>query len=169
MLSRIEKRIVEANAMKIKIKYHSDIPKLEKITQGDWIDLRAAADVIIHQGELETVPLGVSMELPAGYEAIIAPRSSLYKMTGCVMAGSIGVIDNSYCGDGDEWKAPLVCIRGRHEISGYAGMMERVAYIKKGDRICQFRIQKNQPEIEFEEVDTLGHADRGGIGSTGTQ
>ena len=35
------------------------------------------------------------------------------------------------------------------------------------DRICQFRIQKHQPVISFEEVESLGNADRGGIGSTG--
>lgn len=139
--------------MKIKVKYLADIEKLEKISVGDWIDLRCAADTFIKAGEYEMIPLGIAMELPKGYEAIVAPRSSTFKKYGIVLANSIGVIDNSYCGDNDEWK--------------FLALAKKDTVIKKNERICQFRIIENQPQIEFEEVETLGNADRGGIGSTG--
>lgn len=138
---------------KIKIKYLADIEPLVKISVGDRIDLRAAADVDMNAGEYKLIPLGVAMQLPEGYEAIVAPRSSTFKNWGILLANSIGIIDNSYCGDDDEWK--------------FLAYATRRTVIHKGDRICQFRIQRNQPEIEFETVETLGNDNRGGIGSTG--
>lgn len=138
---------------KIRIKYLTDIDKIEKISVGDWIDLRCAEDTEILAGEYKMIPLGVAMELPKGYEAIVLPRSSTFKKYGILLANSMGVIDNSYCGDNDEWK--------------FLAFADRQTFIPKNERICQFRIIKNQPEIEFEEVETLGNADRGGIGSTG--
>lgn len=140
--------------MQIKIKYHEkDLNRIEKISVGDWYDLRAAEDIHIRQGEMAYISLGVSMELPEGYEAIVAPRSSTPKKFGVICANSFGVIDNSYCGDGDVWKFPAYAIRDTN--------------IWKNDRICQFRIQKNQPDVEFIEVETLGNDNRGGFGSTG--
>lgn len=139
---------------KIKIKYFDpEMERITKINTGDWIDLRAAETYYISAGELVFIRLGVAMELPDGYEAIIAPRSSTYKRYHILQANSIGVVDHSYCGDNDEWMFPA-----------YATQMTS---IHKGDRICQFRIQKNQPEIEFEEVSTLISTNRGGFGSTG--
>ena len=140
---------------RIKIKYHSDIPKIEKIEKGDWIDLRSAEDVELKHGEYKNISLGVSMELPDGYEAHILPRSSTFKNFGIILVNSMGIIDNSYNGDGDIWQFPALCLNpeGTH--------------IKKGDRIAQFRIVENQPDILFDEVETLGNDDRGGIGSTG--
>lgn len=140
---------------KIRIKYFD--PEMEKLVKiggcSDWIDLRAAETYYIPAGELAMIRLGVAMELPEGYEAIVAPRSSTYKKYHILQANSIGVIDHSYCGDNDEWMFPA-----------YATEM---TVVHKGDRICQFRIQKNQPEIEFEEVPALSNANRGGFGSTG--
>lgn len=138
---------------KIKIKYLRDVKHISKIEVGDWIDLRAAKTIRMNPGEFRLIPLGVAMQLPEGYEAIIAPRSSTYKKWGITSANSIGIIDNSYCGDNDEWMFPAIA-----DID---------TVITKNSRICQFRIQKNQPEIIFEEVDSLGNEDRGGIGSTG--
>ncbi len=138
---------------KIKIKYLTDIEKIEKIEVGDWIDLRAAEDVQFEAGDFKMIRLGVCMQLPEGYEAHVVPRSSTPKNFGIMCANSFGIIDNSYCGDNDEWKFPAYAIRQTE--------------IHKGDRICQFRIFKNQEEIEFIEVETLGNEDRGGIGSTG--
>ena len=138
---------------RIKIKYFADIQKIEKITQGDWIDLRAAADVTLKKDEMSIIPLGVGMILPEGYEAIVAPRSSTPKKFGIICANSMGIIDNSYSGNTDEWKFPAIAICG--------------TTIEKGDRICQFRIIKNQPPIIFEEVDHLNEKSRGGFGSTG--
>ena len=139
--------------MKIRIKYHTDIEKIEKIAIGDWIDLRAVEDASLKKGDLKYISLGVSMELPAGYEAHVAPRSSTPKNFGIICANSFGIIDNSFCGDNDIWEFPAYAIRDTE--------------IKKGDRICQFRLVKNQEQIEFEEVEELGNSDRGGWGSTG--
>ncbi len=140
--------------MKVYIKYFTeDVIPVEKISTGDWIDLRAAADVELRAGEFKLIPLGVGMILPEGYEAHIAPRSSTYKNFGIVQTNSIGVVDNSYCGDEDEWKMAAYALRD--------------TLIRKNDRICQFRIIEKQPEIEFETVEHLRETSRGGFGSTG--
>lgn len=138
---------------KIRIKYLRDIQKIERFNTGDWVDLRCAEDTRMAAGEYKMIPLGVAMELPHGYEALCAPRSSLFKRHGILLANSIGVIDEAYKGDNDEW----------HFIA-YA---TRDTFIRKNERICQFRIIKHQPLIHLIEVDTLENADRGGIGSTG--
>lgn len=138
---------------KIRIKYLRDIEKIERIPFGDWVDLRCAEDTIIKAGEYKMIPLGVAMELPMGYEALVAPRSSTFKKYGMILVNSIGVIDESYHGDGDEW-----------HFLAYA---MRDTFIPKNERICQFRIIEHQPDVEMVEVETLGYADRGGIGSTG--
>lgn len=138
----------------IKIKYFdNDIDKIQKISVGDWIDLRSAETVELKKGEYALIRLGVGMILPAGYEAHVLPRSSTPSKFGIVCANSMGIIDNSYSGDADEWKFPAVAIRD--------------TVIHKNDRICQFRIVKNQPGITFEVVDHLNENSRGGIGSTG--
>ena len=139
----------------IKIKYFSDIEKIEKISIGDWIDLRAAEDVELRAGEEAVIPLGVGMILPDGYEAWILPRSSTPRKFGVMCANSMGIIDNSYSGEEDEWGFPCVALRN--------------TVIRKNDRICQFRIMKNQPEVVFEEVEHLNPVSRGGFGSTGTK
>lgn len=141
----------------IKIKYFTD--KIEKLAyidgKSDWIDLRAAEDVSLKAGEFKLIPLGVAMELPAGYEAHVVPRSSTFKNFGIIQTNHQGVIDSSYCGDNDQWFMPVYAIRDTQ--------------IRLNDRICQFRIMENQPKITFDEVEHLGHADRGGHGSTGKQ
>jgi dUTP pyrophosphatase len=145
-----------SNDLTIKIKYFDDsLPKIEKIEQGDWIDLRSAVDIELKRGEFKLIPLGVAMQLPEGYEAYAVPRSSTYKNFGVIQTNHFGIIDESYCGDGDQWYFPAYALRDTQ--------------IKKGDRICQFRIQKKMPSVTFEVVDQLGNKDRGGIGSTGTK
>ncbi len=139
---------------KIKIKYFDDeIDKVEKISKGDLIDLRAAETVELKAGEFRLIPLGVGMILPEGYKANLYPRSSTYKNFKIISANSIGQIDNSYSGNDDQWHFPAIAIEN--------------TIIHKNDRICQFEIQKIQPEIEFEEVEFLNDESRGGIGSTG--
>lgn len=138
----------------IQVKYFEPgIERIEKIQKGDWIDLRASKDVELWEGDYTLIPLGVGMILPDGYEAHILPRSSTPSKFGIMCANSMGVIDNSYSGDSDEWQFPAVAIR--HTV------------IKKGDRICQFRIVKNQPSLVFRVVKHLNDISRGGIGSTG--
>ena len=141
---------------KVKIKYHAPIDKLTYIDgKSDWIDLRAAEDVRMKAGEYKLISLGVSMELPKGYEAIVVPRSSTFQNFGVIQTNHIGVIDESYCGNDDIWRFPAYATRD--------------TCIRVNDRICQFRIQKHQPEIDFEEVEELTCKNRGGIGSTGTR
>lgn len=140
----------------IKIKYFdNEIDKIEKINKGDLIDLRAAETVEMKKGDFKLIKLGVGMKLPDGYKANMYPRSSTYKNFGIILANSVGQIDNSYSGDNDEWRFPAIALRD--------------TVIHKNDRICQFEIQKIQPEITFEEVEHLDEESRGGIGSTGTK
>jgi dUTP pyrophosphatase len=143
--------------MQIKIKYFTDkIDKLEYIAgKSDWIDLRAAKDVDLKANEYCLIPLGVAMELPAGYEAHVVPRSSTFKNFGIIQTNHHGIIDSSYCGDNDQWHMPVYALRDTH--------------ISTNDRICQFRIIENQPPLSFCEVERLGGDDRGGFGSTGTR
>ena len=140
---------------KIKIKYHTDeIEKLRYIDgKSDFIDLRAAEDVELKAGDFKLISLGVSMELPKGYEAHIVPRSSTFKTWGIIQTNSMGIVDESYRGDSDIWKMPVYATRD--------------TVIHKNDRICQFRIMEHQPTICFEEVEHLEGEDRNGFGSTG--
>lgn len=140
--------------LQIKIKYHTDITPLEINEKGDWIDLRTAKDVDMTAGDYCLIPLGVSMKLPEGYEAHVVPRSSTFKKWGIIQANHMGIIDNSYSGDEDQWHFPAIALRTTH--------------IHKNDRICQFRLVKNQEPIEFVETDHLDEVNRGGFGSTGT-
>ena len=141
----------------IRIKYLSDeIERLRYIDgKSDWIDLRASERVELKKGEYKLIPLGVAMQLPEGYEAHVVPRSSTFKTYGVIQTNSCGVIDGSYCGDEDIWKMPVYATRD--------------TVIEKNDRICQFRIMKNQSKILFEETKKLNNQNRGGFGSTGKQ
>lgn len=139
---------------RIKIKYFTDkIDKIEKISIGDWIDLRSAESFSLKQGEFALIPLGVGMILPKGYEAHVVPRSSTFKNYYIIQTNSIGIIDNSYCGNNDQWMMPVYATRD--------------TVINMNDRICQFRIVKNQPKLKFKVVDILSNKDRNGFGSTG--
>lgn len=150
------KRQYNRKPLDIKIKYFDkSLPKIEKIEVGDWIDLRATESVHLYKGEFELIPLGVAMQLPKGYEAHVVPRSSTYKRWKVLQTNSFGVIDESYCGDNDQWQFPALA-------------MEQTK-INKGDRICQFRIVRKMPNVNFVEVDELGNEDRKGFGSTGTK
>ena len=141
----------------IRIKYFTDkIDRLEYIDgKSDWIDLRASETVELKAGEFKLIPLGVAMQLPKGYEAHVVPRSSTFKNYGLLQVNSCGIIDGSYCGDDDMCRMPVYATRD--------------IVVNINDRICQFRIVENQPQIVFEELTSLGNANRGGLGSTGKQ
>ena len=141
----------------VQLKVFDEACRPEAIENGDWIDLKAMEDVFMGMGEFRLIPLGVAMKLPAGYEAHIAPRSSTFKNYGIIMTNSVGVVDNSYCGPNDMWKIPVLKLG-----AGIKGPL-----IKKGERICQFRIIKKQPKIVFEDSTLEDEKDRGGFGSTG--
>ena len=141
--------------MQIQIRYFTD--QIEPLCyvdgKSDWIDLRAAETVELKAGEFKLIPLGVGMKLPAGYEALVAPRSSTFKNYGVLQANSLGIVDESYCGDNDQWRWPAYAVRD--------------TVIHVNDRICQFRIIEHQPKLEFCPVEHLDGPDRGGFGSTG--
>ena len=139
------------------IKYlNDDITRLEYIDgKSDWIDLRAAEEVELKAGEFKLIHLGVAMQLPEGYEAHIVPRSSTFKKWGIIQTNHCGIVDNSYCGPNDWWRMPVFALRDTK--------------IEVNDRICQFRIQKNQPTLVFNEVEEMEANNRGGFGSTGTK
>lgn len=146
---------------KIKIVYHSnEIEKLRYIDgKSDWIDLRSAEDVVMKKGEFRLINLGVTMSLPDGYEMIIAPRSSTFKNFGILQTNSIGVIDEKYGKNSSK------------DVLMYPALAVRDTEIHVNDRICQFRIQKHQPKIIFEEIraEDLDGESRGGFGSTGVK
>ncbi|MGM9916975.1 dUTP diphosphatase [Anaerotignum sp.] len=141
----------------IKIRYLTD--KIEKLRyidgKSDWIDLRAAERVELKAGEFKLIPLGIAMELPKGYEAHIVPRSSTFKNFGIIQTNHCGIVDESYCGNNDQWFMPAYALRD--------------TVIEVNDRICQFRIFEHQPALVFDEVEDLGNENRGGHGSTGRQ
>lgn len=141
--------------MEILVRYLSDrVPPLTYVAgKSDWIDLCAAEDVTLQQGAFALIPLGIAVQLPAGYEAHIVPRSSTFKHFGVIQTNGMGVIDETYCGDNDQWFFPAYALRD--------------TTIHAGDRICQFRIMKHQPALDFQAVAALGNPDRGGHGSTG--
>lgn len=145
----------------------------EIIKEGDWIDLKTARKIELKAPAVEgegfstaLIPLGIAMKLPKGYEAHVLPRSSTFKKYGIIMTNSQGIIDNSYCGNDDEWKFPAMAFK---EI-----------VIPKGTRIAQFRIVLSQKatiwqkikhmfssHIKLQKVESLSWNNRGGFGSTG--
>lgn len=137
----------------VDIKYLPGAHELEQVEWGSWIDLYTYEETSLKQGDQKYINLGVAMKLPEGYEAIVAPRSSTFKNWGITQTNSIGVIDSTYCGDNDIWMFPAHATK--------------TITIPAGTRICQFRIQKEQPKITFNKVETLGEKDRGGLGSSG--
>ena len=141
----------------IKVKYFVDgIDELCYVAgKSDWIDLSAAEEVTLHAGDFALIPLGVAIALPEGYEAHLAPRSSTFKNFGIIQTNHCGIVDESYCGNNDQWFMPAFALRD--------------TVIEVNDRICQFRIFEHQPTLTFEETDDLGNEDRGGLGSTGKQ
>lgn len=140
----------------IKVQYlNENVTRLAKIEKGDWIDMYASADYEMKAGDFKLIHLGVAMQLPEGYEAHLVPRGSTFKKWGILQTNSIGIIDNSYCGPNDWWMMPAYAVRD--------------TVIKAGDKICQFRIVKQQEAIDFVEGSLADNSDRGGFGSTGTK
>lgn len=160
--------------MIIKIKCNNSIPIPRIYKKGDWIDLYSSEDIILNHPKINNkeiifdtklISLGIQMKLPKGFEALLAPRSSSFKEFGIIQINSPGIIDNSYCGNNDTWKFQVLSLSGTK--------------IKKGDSICQFRIQLSQNasfwqkikwlfsrKIKFKIVDNLSNNDRGGFGTT---
>lgn len=158
--------------MKIRIKYFDGATKLKVIEKGNWIDVYANEDVFVPLGQLKMIPLGFALELPTGWEGHLAPRSSTFKSWGVIQTNSVGVVDDTYIGDNDQWHMPVYCLKAKEVISKdseYDGARLVGTWIRKGDKIGQFRIMEVMPKIELEEVNSFGNADRGGFGTTGTR
>lgn len=153
---RNERKVRE---MKIRIKYFEGATKLKKISKGNWIDVYASKDIFVPLNERAMVPLGFALELPQGWEGHLAPRSSTFKTWGIIQTNSVGVVDDTYIGDNDQWHMPVYCLQAKHDNG---------TWIRTGDKIGQFRIMEVMPEIQFDEVESFGNCDRGGFGTTGT-
>ena len=158
-ISPKHKTIIENNGgcktMEINIKYHDEnMPRIIKIVKGDWLDLCTTEDLILAPNDFTKISLGVSMEIPEGYEVYLVPRGSAFEKYGIIQTNSMGIIDNSFKGDNDIWKMPVYCTKN--------------IYIPKYTRIAQFRITERMPKIILTEVSTLGNPDRGSFGGTGT-
>jgi len=143
--------------LEIKIKYFDkEMPKITNIEgKSDWFDLRSEIDIELKKGEFKLIPLGVAMELPSGYEAHVIPRSGTFKNFKILQTNHMGLIDESYKGDNDKWYMPVLAMEDTK--------------INKYDRICQFRIDKKMPVVNFTEVEYLDNNDRGGFSSTGVK
>lgn len=168
--------------MKLRIKYFGEIKKLNKITKGNWIDVYASKDIFVPFQQSAMIPLGFALELPKGYEGHLAPRSSTFKTWGLIQTNSLGVVDDTFIGDNDMWHMPVYCLVAKDVCeenvvekketetailtSSYT-KKEKGTWVRKGDKIGQFRIMEVMPELEFEEVEEFGNEDRGSFGSTG--
>lgn len=143
--------------MIIRVKYFYPDKRCEiaEIEVGNWIDLRAGKSIMYEAGDFFKMPLGVAMELPVGFEAYVLPRSSTFPKYGVIQTNSMGIIDNSYCGDNDEWLMPLYALKAGE--------------IMAGDRIAQFRVMPIMTPVILREVFELTNKDRGGFGSTGVR
>lgn len=149
-------KVMDRLRPEILIKYHSDAARpVEQAHEGEWFDVRAAKSYDLKAGNKYMIDLGISVRVPRGYEAILAPRSSSFKKWGFIQTNSIGVIDETYSGDEDIWMLPVFATRD--------------AQIEAGERVAQFRIQRNQGRPRLTEVGYLGKNNRGGFGSTGTK
>ena len=162
----------EDEKMKMRIKYFDGATKMEKIAKGNWIDVYSNADIFVPVGERAMIPLGFALELPQGWEGHLAPRSSTFKSWGIIQTNHVGVVDDTYIGDNDQWHMPVYCLTAtckvnENEIPTVDG--RQGVWIRKGDKIGQFRIMEVMPEIEFDEVESFGNADRGGFGTTGVK
>ena len=144
----------DMQSIPLRIKYKPGAHKLEKTERGDWIDMYTYTDTFIPKNHFIILDLGVAIELPKGYEGILVPRSSTFKRWGLIQANSIGIFDETFCGNDDIWGMPVVALR-------------EDVFIPKDTRLCQFRILKHQPAIRFVEVEDLGNENRGGWGSSG--
>lgn len=141
---------------KIFVKYHSEAVKpLEQ--HGDWVDLKTSEDLTAKEQQFVHVSLGISVALPAGFEAHILPRSSTFRKYGLILGNSQGIIDNAYSGEQDIWGADFFATKG--------------IFVPAGTRLLQFRIEKTQNtaygEIIFDDAFYPKTANRGGFGSTG--
>lgn len=154
--------------MEINIKYFEGATELKRISKGNWIDVYARKDIFVEKDDNALIPLGFALEIPKGWEGHLAPRSSTFKTWGVIQTNSVGVVDDTYIGENDEWLMPVYCLKPK-TTEMIDGVEKEGTWIRKGDKIGQFRIMEVMPEIVFIKKDHFGNADRGGFGTTGKQ
>lgn len=148
-----ERIIRNMGVPQILVKYHNkEMTKIQFNEKGNFFDLRASQRYEIKKGEFKLIDLGVSIKLPEGYWGQVVPRSSLYKNHHLIQTNSFGVIDTTYCGEKDHWMLPVLAIED--------------TVIEFDERICQFRIVKDNP-FTIKEVEEMTDKDRGGFGTSG--
>jgi dUTP pyrophosphatase len=137
----------------IKIKYLPGAAHMKQEQGSDWCDCILYEPLVAKAGDYGCASLGFAAQLPQGYEANIVARSSTFKRYGLIQTNCFAVVDEDYCGNSDIWLWPWYATR---DIS-----------IPAGTRVCQFRINKKQPTLLFDEVANLDNPNRSGFGSTG--
>ena len=141
--------------MKIRIKrFDKELPLPEYKTDGAAaMDCYAREDATIDADSLGYVPLNVAIEPPRGHFVFVAARSSLHKR-GLFLANSVGIGDEDFSGDEDEYKAALY------------NFTDTPVEIKRGERLIQIMVLPFD-RVEWEEVASLDNESRGGYGTTG--
>ena len=163
--------------MDIRIKKMRENAKLPEFKGGNWLDtyisqigfvrrdLRRGEftfdDVIwddgdkfnILVGDIVVFKLGFALELPKGKELHLLPRSGTFRKYGLLLTNSMGIGDDTYIGDNDEYLAMMYATRN--------------AVVEVGDRLIQIKIEDAMPQYNLVEVEYFGNDDRGGYGSSG--
>ncbi|MDE5646503.1 MAG: dUTP diphosphatase [Muribaculaceae bacterium] len=142
--------------MKVKIINKSHHPMPEYATPDSaGMDVRAflKAPVVLKPLERALIPTGLYLQLPAGYECQIRPRSGLALKHGITLANAPGTVDADYRG---EIGVILINLSGEPFV------------VNDGERICQMVIS-GYTRVEWEETERLDESERGagGFGHTG--
>jgi dUTP pyrophosphatase len=140
----------------VRIKNISNNPLPEYATAGSaGLDIRAFLDesVVLKPLERVLIPTGLFLEIPAGWEAQVRPRSGLAIKQGLTCLNSPGTIDSDYRGEVEVILVNLDAIEH---------------FIHSGDRVAQLVFQQVQ-QVKWEVVNSLEESSRGegGFGHTG--
>ena len=144
--------------MKVKVLNHSknDLPKYETLFSAG-MDVRAnlIESICLNPLERKLIPTGIFLEIPAGFECQVRPRSGLAFKNGITVLNSPGTIDADYRGE-----VGVLLIN----------LSTEPFVVENGERIAQLVFSKVE-QIEFELVGALSETDRGtgGFGSTGVK
>lgn len=124
-----------------------------KTTGAAALDCHVRETVIAAPQQIAYVPLNVCIKPPKGHYVMLVARSSLHKR-GLILANGIGIGDEDFCGNQDEYKAAVY------------NFTNAPVTIEKGDRIAQMIVRPYE-KVEWEEVEDMANESRGGFGTTG--
>jgi dUTP pyrophosphatase len=144
--------------MKVKIKrVDKNLPLPRYETQGSvGFDFLCRESVAIKPHSLGLIPANVIVETPPGYMLMVTLRSSTPRKRSLLIPHGVGVIDQDYCGEGDEVKIQVY------------NFTSKPVTVERGDRIAQ-GIFVRVDTAQWSEVDRIESKTRGGFGSTGTE